>query len=298
MLLYAYPGNESFAAALGAGAAAVQGGIDWHRFPDGETRVRVDTPPAGQDVWLVCTLAEPDSKIPPLLFAAGTLRELGARRVGLVAPYLAYMRQDTRFHPGEAVSARLFGAWLSGHFDCLVTVDPHLHRLRSLREVFSGASRVVQAAPALAAWIRQRVEKPLLVGPDGESAQWVAQVAQQVGAPWTNLTKERFGDRDVKVTPPDVGAWRDRQPVLVDDIISSGETVIAAAASLRASGLQAPYCVAVHGLYTPESRRRLARAGIETLAVTNTIPQADAAIDIAPLVAAGMAEIAAAAEAG
>lgn len=296
MRVYACPGNEGFAAGLARELGAAQGEARWHRFPDGESLVRIATPPAGEDVCLVCTLADPDPKLLPLLFAAAALREQGAKRVGLVAPYLAYLRQDTRFHPGETVSARHFGAILARHFDWLVAVDPHLHRLASLSEVFPRPACAVQAAPALAAWIRANVADPLLIGPDAESAQWVEAVAALTGAPSTHLHKERLGDREVQVSLPEAGRWRGRQAVLVDDIVSTGRTLVAAAGRLKSLGFDPPACLAVHGLFAGDARAALLAAGIGRIAVTNTVAQPDAVIDVVPLVAEGVRGLAGAAD--
>jgi phosphoribosylpyrophosphate synthetase len=82
-------------------------------------------------VVLACSLARPDEKTLPLLFAADAARDLGAAKVLLAAPCLAYLRQDRRFHAGEAVTSRSYAALLSRAFDALVTADPHLHRDRS-----------------------------------------------------------------------------------------------------------------------------------------------------------------------
>src|SRR3569832_2014110 len=99
------------------------------------------------------------------------------------------MRQDVRFHPGEAVRSRTFARLLSSSFDGLVTVDPHLHRWHSLSQLYPIASRVVPAAPAIAEWIRANVADPIVVGPDAESAQWVAEVARLVGVPHLVMEK-------------------------------------------------------------------------------------------------------------
>ena len=77
---------------------------------------------------LICTLTHPDQQFLLLVFAADAARELGAREVNLVAPYLAYMRQDKRFHDGESVTSRSFARMVSSTLDKLLTVDPHLHR--------------------------------------------------------------------------------------------------------------------------------------------------------------------------
>ena len=136
-LIYAWPGREALAMALADTLAGDIGTLELRQFPDGETYVRLVTSPARRDVVLACGLEDPDRKCTGLYFAATTARELGARSVGLVTPYLAYMRQDARFNDGEAIASRAFGRWLSATVDWLVTLDPHLHRHASLDEVCS-----------------------------------------------------------------------------------------------------------------------------------------------------------------
>src|SRR5262245_39384839 len=145
-LLVAMPGNEELAAALAARLGCEVGHVEVRRFPDGETYLRLATSPSGRAVVIVCTLDHPNDKLLPLLFAAATARELKASKVGLVAPYLAYMRQDWRFKPGEALTSRQVAHLLSHAFDWLVTVDPHLHRYGSLAEIYSIPTRVIHAA--------------------------------------------------------------------------------------------------------------------------------------------------------
>lgn len=291
-LAYAFPRNEGFTARLIQAWPAQRGGLSLHRFPDGETRVRLEPLPAGSDVALVCTLDNPDAKVLPLLFAAGAARELGARSVGLVAPYLAYMRQDRRFNPGEALTAAHLARLVSGHFDWLVTVDPHLHRYRALADVYSIPATAVSAAAPVAAWIRGNVRAPLLVGPDAESAQWVAAVAALAKAPHVVLEKVRNGDRDVAVSVPDVERWRDRTPVLVDDIISSGRTMIATVRHLVAAGLPAPVCIGTHAIFAARAYEDLGATGAARIVTANTIAHPSNDIDVAPLVAAAVATLA------
>ncbi|MGE3600512.1 MAG: ribose-phosphate diphosphokinase, partial [Dehalococcoidia bacterium] len=183
------PGNESLAAALARELGAELGTLEMRAFPDGETYLRFVTNPAARPVIIVCTMARPNDKILPLLFAATTARDLGTLRVGLVAPYLAYMRQDRRFKPGEGVTSRQVAHLLSEAFDWLVTVDPHLHRYSSLGEIYTIRTRVVQAAPGVSRWIRANVTRPLVVGPDSESEQWVTAVAGAADAPFAVLEK-------------------------------------------------------------------------------------------------------------
>ncbi|GAB3040506.1 MULTISPECIES: ribose-phosphate diphosphokinase [Oleiagrimonas] len=293
IVFHAMPGNGTMAAHLARefGGEARIADVDVHAFPDGESLVRVEPPDAETDAVLVCTLDHPDTVTVPLLMAAATLRELGARRVVLVAPYLAYMRQDKRFAPGQAVSARIYAAWLSTHFDDLVTVDPHLHRIARLDEVYTLRSRVVHAAPVLAAWIREQIDDPWIVGPDGESAQWARDVAARIGAPVTVLEKTRFGDTDVAVTAPEAHAHRHRTPVLLDDIISSGRTLAAVVEHLHAQGMRDAVCVAVHGLMAGDARELLRKAGVARVVCTNTVGDARDAIDVSAAIADGLRDL-------
>ena len=254
-----------------------------HRFPDGEVRVTLPPAVAGRDVVLVASLTPPDACVLPVLFAAATARDLRARSVGLVAPYLPYMRQDCPFEPGQAVSARHFAKMLSRGVDWLVTVDPHLHRIRSLSEVFTVPAKAVHAGPLLAGWIREHVPDPLILGPDSESQQWAATVAALTGAPWAVFAKQRTGDRTVRLTLPDLRAHRGRQPVLVDDIIASGATMTMAVRALRRLRYPAPICLAVHGLFAGDAFAGLQDAGAAAIVTTNTVRHPSNAIDITPL---------------
>jgi ribose-phosphate pyrophosphokinase len=246
--------------------------------------VRLERGCAGQVAVIACTLDHPDEKLLPLLFLADAARELGATAVGLVAPYLAYLRQDRRFREGEAVASRTFAAVLSGHLDWLVTVDPHLHRYSSLAEIYNVPATVVHAAPALADWITANVERPLVVGPDEESRQWVQDVAGRIGAPCVVLAKTRRGDRQVEVSVPDVGGHRDRTPIVIDDIVSSARTMVEAVGQLRAAGLGPPVCIGVHAVLAPGAEQAVLEAGARALVTTTTVRHPTNAIDIASLI--------------
>ena len=287
-LLVSMPGNERLTVHLSATLRYELCALEIRAFPDGETYLRFLTSPDGRSVAIVCTLARPNEKVLPLIFAAATARELGASKIGLVAPYLAYMRQDRRFKPGEAVTSRRVARLLSDAFDWLVTVDPHLHRYSSLADIYRIPTHVVRAAPLISEWIKANVTNPLIIGPDSESEQWVAAVATDAGAPYSVLDKVRRGDRDVEIRLTDLEQWRGRVPVLVDDIISTGRTMIEAVRLLISKGWPAPVCVAVHGIFADDSDTVLAgtRAHVVT---TNSIPHKTNAIDIGKALAAYIA---------
>ncbi|MFC4159126.1 ribose-phosphate pyrophosphokinase [Chitinimonas lacunae] len=284
-LLLVFPGQEALAQALATACGYEWASLQLHWFPDGEVRVTVPANLSGRCVVLLGSLDDPARKTLPLLFAADAARELGACRVGLIAPYLAYLRQDCRFAPGEAISSRTYARILSDSFDFLLTVEPHLHRYRHLDEIYRCEAVALTAAPALADWLRHEVTRPLLVGPDSESEPWTAAVAARLGAPYIVLSKVRQGDRNVSVSLPDVATWRDHTPVLLDDILSTGRTMAAAVARLKQAGLVAPVCVAVHPILAGDALATLEASGAAQVVSSNSIPHPTNRIDLVPLLA-------------
>lgn len=272
-----HPLADSLAKAMGV----QRGEFSTRQFPDGESYLRITSAVEGCPCIVVADLSHPNTKYLPLLFLLETLRELGASPVGLVAPYLSYMRQDRRFVDGEAVTSRIFAKCLSRHIDWLVTVDPHLHRYHSLDEIYSVPTRIVQGAPVLAQWLKSQ-RNLLLVGPDSESEQWVSDIAAFSQHPFVIGEKQRFGDRHVEVSLPNIDEYKDRTAVIIDDVISSGHTILECIKTLKAKGIDSIQCVAVHGIFADGSDQKLVEAGLSQLVTSNTIPHSSNAVDITP----------------
>lgn len=287
-MVLALSGDGTFAAAkrLAKLIGTPLGKIEARRFPDGESLVRV--PCAAPTTILYGSLDHPDDKLVRLLFAAAALRDLGARRIVLVAPYLCYMRQDVAFHEGEAVSQRVIGHLLAERFDRVITVDPHLHRVATLSDVFPGIEAdTLTAATLLAeALARDRGPAPLLIGPDAESRQWIEEVARPQNLDTIVAKKVRRGDREVDIDLPATGRVKGRRVVMVDDVISSGATLIALARLLKRAGAASVEAMATHDLAIRETVGALRSAGVTRLTVTDSIPRNEGtAIALAPLFA-------------
>jgi ribose-phosphate pyrophosphokinase len=276
------PGADAAAAGLAASLGAALGVVESRRFPDGETYLRLNSPVEAADVIVLAALRDPDPQALGLWYLAATARELGARRVGLVAPYLPYMRQDRRFHPGEAVTSGIFARFVSEQFDWLVTVDPHLHRHPSLSAIYPIPAQAVASAPAIARWVQANVPSPVIVGPDSESEQWATDVARRIGCPAIVLAKTRHGDRSVEITVPDARAYAGRTPVLIDDIISSARTMAVAAGLVRKAFGTGPVCVGVHAVFAPDAMQVLEAAGAGRVVTCSTLPHPTNAIDVTP----------------
>ncbi|WP_299759526.1 ribose-phosphate pyrophosphokinase [uncultured Pontibacter sp.] len=271
-ILFALPGNEVLTQSLAATLEAEVGETVIRHFPDGETYVRILSDVHQKQVILVCTLHQPDSKLLPLYFLARTARELGAGSVCLIAPYLAYMRQDIQFNPGEAVTSRYFADLIPGIADNLVTIDPHLHRFNHMQELYTIPAIALHAAPTLANWVKSNIAKPVLIGPDEESMQWVKEVATLAKAPFLVLNKTRLGDREVQVTQPEMAKYEDHTPVLIDDIISTARTMIETIQQLRKLSPLPPVCLGVHAVFAKGAYEALLQAGTAQVITCNTIP--------------------------
>jgi ribose-phosphate pyrophosphokinase len=258
---------------------------DVHRFPDGESKVTLpaNIPPR----LVICrSLDRPNSKLVELLLTARTARELGAEHLTLVAPYLCYMRQDIAFNPGEAVSQKIVGAFLAALFDAVITVDPHLHRVETLQQAVPlEHSTALSAAPLMAGFLK-RQNDPVLLGPDAESLQWVRSIAKLCGLEYCVCSKERMGDRQVRIQLPDFD-FHGRNVVLIDDVVSSGETMASASRSCLAAGAKRVDALVTHALFAPGAEERMLQSGIAEIWSTDSIAHASNSISLAPLLAEG-----------
>lgn len=284
-VFFALPGNERLTAKLAKILHAEVGDTLIRRFPDGETYLQIRSDVTHKRVVLVCTLHDPDHKFLPVYFLSKTAMELGAASVCLVAPYLAYMRQDKQFHQGEAVTSSYFSALIAQCSDSLITIDPHLHRRRSLAEIYPRAFRVMHAAYQISDWIKTNIDHPLVIGPDSESEQWVSEVAINAGAPFIILEKTRHGDRNVEVSAPQLQNYRDHTPVLVDDIISTARTMIETICHLKKAEMKPPVCIGIHAVFAGSAYQDLKAAGAAEVVTCNTIRHETNKIEIAGLLA-------------
>lgn len=283
-LLIGFPEYREQAQRLASAAGIAYADALIHHFPDGESRIRLPGSPPEQ-VVLCRTLDHPDSKLLELILAAATARELGAKRITLVAPYLCYMRQDTAFQPGEAVSQRIVGTLLSQWIDALITVDAHLHRVHRLKDAVPVNPAINLAATAVMSdFLGKQMDNPILVGPDQESRQWVAAIARDRKLDYCVARKERLGDQQVRVSLPDTD-YHDRHIVLVDDVASTGHTLEETARQLTRFQPASISVLVTHALFVGNAQERLHRAGISHIWSTDAIPHSSNTLHLEQLLA-------------
>ncbi|SNZ01399.1 ribose-phosphate pyrophosphokinase [Flagellimonas pacifica] len=290
-ILFSLPGNQEITELLAKKMKGEIGEAQLRKFPDGESYTRILSDVKDKCVVLVCTLNQPDEKLLPLYFLSHTAKSLGAMCTCLVAPYLAYMRQDKVFKVGEGITSTYFSKLISGFADSITTIDPHLHRISSLGEVYDIPNRVIHAADDIAKWIKENIHNPVLIGPDSESEQWVSEVAIKAGAPFTVLQKVRHGDRDVEVSVPDVDKYKEATPVLVDDIISTAHTMIETLEHLKKAKMKPPICIGIHAVFSGSAYQDLYDAGADDVITCNTIPHMSNKIDLSSVIAKEVMEL-------
>lgn len=261
--------------------------VSIHRFPDGESLLR--TPAHLPSTVALCrSLHFPNDKLLELLLVSGHLREQGVERILLVAPYLCYMRQDKAFHPGEVVSQRILGRLLADHLDGIFTVDAHLHRVHRLEEAIPVDPAInLTATGPMARFLEENLEDPLLVGPDEESEQWVAAIAERQQLDYVVARKRRLGDEEVEIALPEHD-YRGRQVVLVDDVASTGRTLERTALALAPLGPASVSVLVTHALFVDDALPRLQRAGVTAVWSCDSIPHPSNRIELAHLLAGGL----------
>ncbi len=268
--------------------------VEYHRFPDQELRL---TLPFHESTRIPSTLViyrsldRPNDKLVELLLIARHARQQGIKRLILVAPYLAYMRQDIAFHPGEIVSQSIVGGFLGELFDAVITVDPHLHRIDRLEEAIPTEYAIaLSGALRLAELIARKRHNALLIGPDAESAQWVEHAAAVTGLDHGVCRKVRHGDTQVEIELPGIDV-SGRHVVLMDDVASSGHTLARAAEQLLVAGASSVDVAITHALFAGEAMEVIKSAGIGEVWSTDCIVHPSNAIAMAPLLADALGQV-------
>ncbi len=242
------------------------------RFPDGELYLRVGGRLEGDDVVVVQS-TRTDQDLLELLLLEDAVREAGARRTFVVVPYFAYARQDRRFFPGEPVSARALCRHVELDADAVITVD--LHSSQTLGH-FRKPAFEASGIPALARLLKER-PVDLLVSPDKGGVERTKRMAQLLDKPWFALEKRRIDSDHVELSlassgvPPLAG----KQVVLVDDVITTGVTIVEAARLLKRHGAGAVTAACTHGLFLRDAFERIKAVTDEVLSTDTLLNPAE-----------------------
>lgn len=283
-LVIAFPDYATQAKQFAEAAELPYVTVNLHRFPDAESKLQLPES-LPKHVIFFCSLDNPNEKLIELILAAAGARVIGARRISLIAPYLCYMRQDKAFHAGEVISQQVIGKLLADYFDNVLTVDAHLHRIHHLSEAIPAKQAInITATDPMAHFIQHHIENPYLMGPDGESEQWVTNIATHYQMDYGVALKERYGDREVKVSIPE-GNYQGRNIVLVDDVASTGKTLIEAAKALLKYHPASLSVLVTHALFVDDAIVQLKETGVENIWSCDSITHATNAVKLADILA-------------
>lgn len=279
VVILSFPKYQTQARQLAKALALPVHIIDTHYFPDQESRVTLPVTSTDHAI-IYCGLEYPNNKLVELLLTVETLRAHGCKKTSLIAPYLCYMRQDIAFNKGEAISQKIIGHYLASLFDNIISIDAHLHRTISLDAIFPDTNTVhISAAPLFSDYLQQKNIQAVLLGPDKESLQWVKQIAERCQLPYATAHKTRHGDKQVTITLPEYD-FSEKDIVLVDDVISSGGTLIEITQQLKKSGANKIYALVTHALYDDSVSQQLIQSGINEIWSSDSIPHPTNAISI------------------
>lgn len=282
--IFYFPEDKVMASNLSSKSNIEMGIAETRYFPDEKIYIRITSEVKDKIIFLFCSLDHPNNKILSLLFMAKTLKELGATKICLISPYLPYMRQDKSFKSGEAITAIIFSKFISTFIDQLITIDPHLHRIKNLSEIFNILTSNLHLIHEISEWIRNNISAPHLIGPDEESSQWVREIANALKAPFSIIKKIRHGDRDVTISVPDINDTS-KTPVLIDDIISTGTSMMAVIHDLISRGFKHPTCIGVHALFDENTYRKFLNSGAQKIITSHSIANFSNEIDITDVIA-------------
>jgi ribose-phosphate pyrophosphokinase len=264
------------------------------RFPDGETYVRFLGEVKAEEVVLVQSLGhQPNHYLVELFLMLDALKDLKAKRVIAVLPYFAYARQDERFKPGEAISLKTVSRLIeAAGADHIFTIDSHRHRVVDQDELTTVPLDDLTAMGELAKYMATKYEmtNPAVIGPDAEAGAWAKTAADALSVDSDALEKKRYDAETVEIKPRHLDL-KGRDVLIVDDIISTGNTIIKAIEVLKKNGAKDVYVACTHPLLVLNALVRIYQAGAVDVVGTDTVQSAISHVSVAPVIAKAVKKI-------
>ncbi len=260
------------------------------KFPDSESYIRLEEEVKGEEIVIVQSTGPPqDTNLIQLFILADAAKDLGAKRIIAIVPYLAYARQDKRFLPGEAISIQTIGKLLkTSGINELITVNVHESKVL---EKFEIPAKSISAIGLLADYFKSKgLERAFALAPDEGAAEFAIEASKVLGGDYGWLHKERdryTGEVRTEEKNLDVSG---KDAIIFDDIISTGGTTANAVKILRKQGARRVFAACVHPLMIGNAKERILQAGAEEIVGTDSVPSNVTIVSLAPLLAKALVE--------
>ncbi|UAL07840.1 MAG: ribose-phosphate diphosphokinase [Candidatus Methanogranum gryphiswaldense] len=254
------------------------------RFPDGECYVRIDSESLDDDVVIIQN-TYPDTSMIEMFLLQNAVRNMGARSITIVIPYFGYARQDRIFKPGEAESAKVMCKHLNLYCDRVLTID--LHKESTL-DHFTCSHKDLKAAAAIADYFSKK-NIDLVLSPDVGAAGRAKDVGERMGVQYDHLEKTRLSGFEVRIAPAKMDC-SGKNVLIIDDMISTGSTIVAAKQALVEAGAKSVSVACTHGVFVSNALEKLRGNSLDVVMCCNTIENSASLISVAPIVAKALME--------
>jgi ribose-phosphate pyrophosphokinase len=256
--------------------------LETRKFPDGERYIRIGGK-LEQDAVVVQSTGYPqDQNLLELFLILKTLKNLDVENIKVVIPYFGYGRQEKRFKSGEAVSAQVVAELIESCGSSEI-VSINLHE-DGLRKLFNIPAYNISAMPLIAEYIGENFKDPVIIAPDKGALGFATEIANILGCNSDHLEKTRLSPDKVETRTKNLDV-HGREAVIIDDIISTGGTIINASKILRQHGASKIVVSCVHPVLVEDALLRIFATGVDDVIATNTLQSDASTISVAPLIA-------------
>jgi ribose-phosphate pyrophosphokinase len=274
--------NEPLAKAVCKYLKLPLGAAQMDRFPDGEKIIRVEDDVRGRDCFVIQSTCRPvDENLVELLIFLDCLKRASARRVTAVMPYFGYARQDRKDEGRVPITAKLVANIITAAgADRILTIDLHAQQLQGFFDI---PVDHLTGELVLARYFRdKKIENLTVVSPDVGNIKIASRYVSHLGGDLAIVHKRRVSSKEV-LAQELIGTVDGRNVLMCDDMITTAGTVCSAAKLIKQRGAKKIYVGATHGVFAPEAVEKLAKAPIDEIVVTDTIPPADEALKLKKL---------------
>jgi len=258
--------------------------IELRIFADGESKIRLDNMAKKNCIIMHSTYPPTDQHLMQLFMIMYKCKEDGAKDICVVSPYLAYTRQDKIFVDGEIITINLVGKILAClGITKLITIDTHKPNALN----YSFATIDLTAIPSLSSYVKHNLtmNNPIVISPDEGGIERAKKFAGLINANSLSLvkTRDRFTG-DVSISLLDQGPLKNCDALIVDDMISTGASIMKTIELLKKYHIGNVYAICTHALLLDDAKQKLLNAGIKEVISTNSIPNEFAKVDLSSVI--------------